>query len=44
VETGASVPSYSSGFAACAVVLYPDFCSRGSLTPVAAPNVFPNVF
>ena len=40
METGASVPGYSGGFAACAVVSYLDFCSRGSLTPVAAPNVF----
>jgi len=40
VETGAGVPGYSGGFAACAVVSYPDFCSRGSLTPVAAPNAF----
>ena len=25
METGASVPGYSGGMAACAVVLYPDF-------------------
>jgi hypothetical protein len=25
VETGASVPGYSGGFAACVVVSYPDF-------------------
>jgi hypothetical protein len=40
VETGAGVPGYSGGVAVCAVVSYLDFCSRGSLTPVAAPNVF----
>ena len=40
VETGATVPGYSGGLAACVVVSYLDFCSRGSLTPVAAPNVF----
>jgi hypothetical protein len=44
VETGASVPGYSGGLAACAGVSDPDFCSRGSLTPVAAPNVSLNVF
>jgi hypothetical protein len=44
VETGADVPGYSGGFAACAGVSDPDFCSRGSLTPVAAPNASPNVF
>jgi hypothetical protein len=44
VETGANVPGYSGGLAACVVVSDRDFCSRGSLTPVAAPNTFPNVF
>jgi hypothetical protein len=43
-ETGAGVAGYSGGLAAWVVVAYPDFCSRGSLTPVAAPNVSPNEF
>jgi hypothetical protein len=32
------------GFAACVVVSDLGLCSRGSLTPVAAPNVSPNAF
>ena len=40
VETGAGVPGYSGGLAAWVVVLDSVFCSRGSLTPVVAPNVF----
>jgi hypothetical protein len=40
IKAGASVPSYSRGLAAYTVVSYRDHCSRGSLTPVAAPNVF----
>jgi hypothetical protein len=35
VETGAGVPSYSGGVAACVVVLYSDLLNHGSLTPVA---------
>ena len=38
--TSSTVPGYSGGSAACVVVSYSGFCSRGSLTPVAAPNVF----
>jgi hypothetical protein len=44
VETGASVPGYSGGLAAAWLFRIRIFCSRGSLTPVAAPNVSPNVF
>jgi hypothetical protein len=43
VETGASVPGYSGGLAAAWLFRIRIFCSRGSLTPVAAPNAFPNV-
>jgi hypothetical protein len=44
VETGASVPGDSGGLAAAWLFRIRIFCSRGSLTPVAAPNVSPNVF
>ena len=43
-ETGANVPGYSGGAAAVWLFRVWIFCSRGSLTPVAAPNVSPNVF
>jgi hypothetical protein len=44
VETGANVPSYSGGVAAAWWFRIRVFCGRGSLTPVAAPNVSPNDF
>ena len=44
VETGAIVPGYSGGVAAAWSFRVRVFCSRGSLTPVAAPNVSPNDF
>ena len=45
MATGASVPSDSGGVAAQLVVsCLGFFCSRGSLTPVAAPNASPNAF
>jgi hypothetical protein len=44
VETGTNVPSYSGGVAAALWFRIRVFCSRGSLTPVAAPNVSPNDF
>ena len=44
METGASVPGYSGGVAAAWLFRVWIFCSRGSLTPVAAPNVSPNDF
>jgi hypothetical protein len=44
VETGAGVPGYSGGVAAAWLFRMRVFCSRGSLTPVAAPNVSPNAF
>ena len=44
VETGTNVPSYSGGVAAALWFRIRVFCSRGSLTPVAAPNDSPNDF
>ena len=42
---GGNRTSDSGGLAFCTSVSFPDFsCSRGSLTPVAAPNVSPNEF
>jgi hypothetical protein len=43
VKAGAGVPGYSGGLAAAWLFRVWVFCSRGSLTPVAAPNVSPNV-
>jgi hypothetical protein len=39
-ETGAIVPGYSGGLAAAWLFCIWVFFSRGSLTPVAAPNDF----
>jgi hypothetical protein len=44
VKAGATVPGYSGGLAAAWLFRLWVFCRRGSLTPVVAPNVSPNVF
>ncbi len=44
METGASGPGYSGGVPPAQLFRIRIFCSRGSLTPVAAPNPSPNVF
>jgi hypothetical protein len=44
VETGANVPGYSGGVPPAQLFRIRIFCSRGWLTPVAAPNASPNVF
>ena len=44
VKAGAGVPGYSGGLAAAWLFRLWVFCSRGSLTPVAVPNVSPNDF
>ena len=44
VETGAGVPGYSAALPPAWLFRIWIFCSRGSLTPVAAPNASPNVF
>ena len=40
VETGAGVPGYSAALPPAWLFRVWVYCSRGSLTPVAAPNVF----
>ena len=40
METGAGVPGYSAALPRAWLFRIRVFCSRGSLTPVAAPNVF----
>ena len=44
METGADVPGYSGGVPPAPLFRSGVYCSRGSLTPVAAPNASPNVF
>ena len=44
METGASVPGYRAASPPALRFRTRIFCSRRSLTPVAAPNASPNVF
>ena len=44
VETGAGVPGYSAALPPAWLFRVWVYCSRGSLTPVGAPNASPNVF
>jgi hypothetical protein len=44
METGVGVPGYSAALPPVSWFRIRVFCSRGSLTPVAAPNVSPNDF
>ena len=46
METGATVPGYSGVAASppASLARIRIYCSRGSLTPVAAPNASPNDF